>query len=51
MEETIKPLMEKECYSIISTLQISNADLPNAFEKALSDTNLMQQNVRTVKQK
>ena len=35
MEERLADLFINECFSVVSSLQIQNADLPNAFERAL----------------
>jgi len=40
MQLALKEVFSDECYSSITTLQISNADLPTRYENALTATNL-----------
>lgn len=50
MEKELSALLMNECFFIVSSLQIQNADLPNDFENALEATNLAIQQVITEKQ-
>ena len=50
MEKRLADLLMNECFFIVSSLQIQNADLPNDFESSLSATNLAVQQVITEKQ-
>lgn len=50
MEKKLSDMLMRECFFVVSSLQIQNADLPNEFEHALEATNLAQQQVITEKQ-
>jgi hypothetical protein len=49
MEKELSDLLINECFFLVSSLQIQNADLPNDFETALEATNLAIQQVITEK--
>ena len=50
MQAKLSDTMEKECFSRIQSLQLSQADLPQKFENALTATNVAIQESITVKQ-
>ena len=50
MQTKLSTVLEKECFSRVQSLQLSQADLPQKFENALTATNVAIQESITVKQ-